>query len=62
MHGLYHHLRGDPDPTTLVCPAPFMDGQLRRWRVRLTHNNCTPLLAVATPLPQPLRGLQAAPT
>eukprot|EP00965_Chrysotila_dentata_P037532 1248522-Pleurochrysis_carterae.AAC.1 len=63
MHGLCHHLRGDPDPTALMCPSPFMDRQLRRWRVRLTQNNCTPLLAVATPLPQqPLRGLQAAPT
>eukprot|EP00965_Chrysotila_dentata_P142974 4724583-Pleurochrysis_carterae.AAC.1 len=39
-----------------------MDRQLRRWRVRLAHNNCTPLLAVATPLPRPLRGLQALPT
>eukprot|EP00965_Chrysotila_dentata_P098444 3253999-Pleurochrysis_carterae.AAC.3 len=53
MHGLYHHLRGDPELTALVCPAPLMSRQLRRWQVRLSHNNCTPLLAVATPLPQP---------
>eukprot|EP00965_Chrysotila_dentata_P165790 5473959-Pleurochrysis_carterae.AAC.3 len=24
MHGPYHHLRGDPDPTALVRPSPFM--------------------------------------
>eukprot|EP00965_Chrysotila_dentata_P179082 5913964-Pleurochrysis_carterae.AAC.1 len=54
MHGLYHHLRGDPDPTALVLPAPFMARQLTRWRTRLSHNSCTPLLTVATPLSAPL--------
>eukprot|EP00965_Chrysotila_dentata_P169024 5581867-Pleurochrysis_carterae.AAC.1 len=53
MHGLYHHLRGDPEPTALVHPSPFMSRQLRRWQARLSHKTCTPLLAVATPLPEP---------
>eukprot|EP00965_Chrysotila_dentata_P116494 3850435-Pleurochrysis_carterae.AAC.1 len=30
-----------------------MSRQLRRWQARLSHKNCTPLLAVATPLPEP---------
>eukprot|EP00965_Chrysotila_dentata_P118422 3914926-Pleurochrysis_carterae.AAC.1 len=63
MHELYHHLRGDPEPTTLVHPSPlFMSRQLRRWHVRLSHKNCTPLLSVATPLPEPSRVPCSAPT
>eukprot|EP00965_Chrysotila_dentata_P152047 5023829-Pleurochrysis_carterae.AAC.1 len=31
MHGLYHHLRGDlrgdPEPTALVCPTPLLHGK-----------------------------------
>eukprot|EP00965_Chrysotila_dentata_P241917 6204567-Pleurochrysis_carterae.AAC.4 len=49
----YHHLRGDPDPTALVRPTPFACPQLMRWQARLSHNNCTPLLAVATSLTPP---------
>eukprot|EP00965_Chrysotila_dentata_P087337 2883911-Pleurochrysis_carterae.AAC.1 len=39
-----------------------MGRQLRRWQVRLSHNNCTPLFAVAAPLPQSSREPRAAPT
>eukprot|EP00965_Chrysotila_dentata_P113794 3761417-Pleurochrysis_carterae.AAC.2 len=55
MHGLYHHLRGDPDPTALVRPTPFACRQLLRGQTRLNHNNCTPLLAVAKPLSPSVR-------
>eukprot|EP00965_Chrysotila_dentata_P218958 6190858-Pleurochrysis_carterae.AAC.2 len=45
-----HDLLGDPsDPTALIHLTPF------RWEKRFSHNNYTPLLAVATPLSPPLR-------
>eukprot|EP00965_Chrysotila_dentata_P213230 6187511-Pleurochrysis_carterae.AAC.4 len=50
MHGLYHYLCGDPDPTAIVDPTPFMSRQLERWQIRLSHSTCTPLIGVATPL------------
>eukprot|EP00965_Chrysotila_dentata_P177218 5852902-Pleurochrysis_carterae.AAC.3 len=62
MHGLYRHLRDDPDPTVLVCPLPCMSRQLQRWQTRLSNSNYTPLLAVATPQPQPSRVPCSAPT
>eukprot|EP00965_Chrysotila_dentata_P137039 4533043-Pleurochrysis_carterae.AAC.1 len=31
-----------------------MTRQLTRWQTRLSHNSCTPFLAVATPLSAPL--------
>eukprot|EP00965_Chrysotila_dentata_P014507 480370-Pleurochrysis_carterae.AAC.1 len=62
MHRLYHHLRGNTDPTALVRPTPFAYRQLLRWQARLSRNNCMPLLAVATPLSPPVRGLCYVPT
>eukprot|EP00965_Chrysotila_dentata_P206589 6183618-Pleurochrysis_carterae.AAC.1 len=49
VNGLYHHLRGDPDPTVLVHPSPFVCRQLVRWRTRL----CTDIKAMCAGWVQP---------
>eukprot|EP00965_Chrysotila_dentata_P245140 6206377-Pleurochrysis_carterae.AAC.3 len=48
--------------TPLNPSTHFVCRQLVWWQKRLSHNNCTPLIAVATALLPPLRKLHYVPT
>eukprot|EP00965_Chrysotila_dentata_P172290 5686130-Pleurochrysis_carterae.AAC.3 len=63
MHGLTCVVTQTRQPWFTPRPScTFMCRQLARWQTRLSHNNCTPLLAVATPLSPPLREPRCVPT